>query len=93
MRDFTGERVRRLGMALQTESGRVQLFVAHPGIGEGERLTNDELRKVLAQVSARWNACADALAELEAPMLDDHDAVDAAFRAEQILRRAINGEG
>lgn len=77
-RDFTAEGGRRLGHMAAPLSGMQSETDAYL-FGKA--------------VERRWNAI-DQLDDLFAePKRDDHDAVDASIRAEQIVRRAINGEG
>lgn len=57
-----------------------------------DTLTFAQDRQLAQCIADRWNACADALAELEEPARDDHDMVDAGSRALAILRRAVHGE-
>lgn len=92
MRSFSHERIRRVGMTLETVDSKTHLFVIRPR-DNNAGLDGDECRQVLREMVARWNAI-DALDDLFAePQRDEHDAVDASLRAEQIVRRAINGEG
>jgi hypothetical protein len=89
MRNFTGYKLRRLGLRLEarTDTTSVTLFVARPDTGMLDALTLDECRGVLAEISDRWNACADALAVLEKGV-----SGDTGNEARAILRRAIEGE-
>jgi hypothetical protein len=59
----------------------------------GDFDNEEEAVREAKAIAARWNAI-ELLGDLFAePQVDDHDAVDASLRAEQIVRRAINGEG
>jgi hypothetical protein len=94
MRDFTSERLTHHAntVKLVCDTGGSPLLYASAALQA--RITDEEGKSLVVKMVERWNACADALAELErGESLADGYGVARAIDARAILRRAIYGEG
>jgi hypothetical protein len=91
MRDFADVRLQRMGLDLQTtgESPRCVLR-AIPTVRD--ELDTGDVRGMLRDLAARWNACADALVAAQTYLPGDLDESFPLDRAIQVLRKAIYGE-